>query len=100
MATRVHMEFNTLNNFGRASCKEHACQVSSNLAKWYWRRSRLNEKLTHGQWTTWCHKSSPCHFVTGELKIKTILKQNRTKNSLNEMIDAYIIKDNIAFNAM
>jgi hypothetical protein len=23
-------EFNSFNNFGRASCKEHACQVSIN----------------------------------------------------------------------
>jgi len=39
------MEFNSLKNFSTASCKEHACQVSLNLAKQFWWRSCLNEKV-------------------------------------------------------
>jgi hypothetical protein len=65
-------KFNYFNNFGRASCKKHACQVSLNLAKRYWRRSHLNEKViaqTYGLTNDkkQCHKSSPCHSVTAEL---------------------------------
>ena len=75
------MESNSLNNFGRASCKEHPCQVSSNLAKWVRRRCCLKKLLTDarthgrtdarthdGRRTSHGHNSSPCHYVTGELK--------------------------------
>jgi hypothetical protein len=42
-------EFNTLNNFGRASCKGQPCKVSTNLAEWFRRRSCLKIFLMHGQ---------------------------------------------------
>ena len=38
------LEFNLLNNSGRASPKEHPCQVSSRLAQWF-RRRRCLKKL-------------------------------------------------------
>ena len=44
------MEFNSLNNFGIASCKKHSCKVSTNLAEWLKRRSCLKKLLTH--WRT------------------------------------------------
>ena len=40
------LEFNLFSNFGRASHKEHPCQVSSSLAPWF--RRRCLKKL----WTT------------------------------------------------
>ena len=55
------LEFNLLNNFARASPKEHPCQVSSRLAQWF-RRRRCLKKLwtTHdGHRTLGYHKSSP-----------------------------------------
>jgi len=41
---KICMEFNSLNNFSTASCKEHACPVSSNFAKRYWRKIKLMEE--------------------------------------------------------
>jgi len=29
------------------------------------------DDVANGRRTTWCHKSSLCHYVTGELKLKT-----------------------------
>ena len=44
------VELNSLNNFGRASPKEHSCQVSWRLALWFWRRC-LKKLLTDvGYW--------------------------------------------------
>ena len=76
------MDRNHLNNFDRASPKQHSCEVSLKLAQCFRRRCLLNEKLTHGRTharthgrtddgrrTKGDHKSSPCHYVTGELKI-------------------------------
>ena len=40
------LEFNLLNNFGRASPKEHPCQVSSRLAQWFRRRKCLKKSWT------------------------------------------------------
>jgi hypothetical protein len=45
MATRVFHGIKSFNNFGRVLGKDHACQVSLNMAKRYWRRSHLNEKV-------------------------------------------------------
>ena len=47
MIYELWLEFNLLNNFGRASPKEHPCQVSSRMAQWF-RRRRCLKKL----WTT------------------------------------------------
>ena len=44
---QLWLKFNLLNNFGRASPKEHPCHISSRLAQWFWRR-RCLKKL----WTT------------------------------------------------
>ena len=57
------LEFNLLNNFGRASPKEHPCQVPSRLAQWF-RRRRCLKKLwtTHaGHWAI--TKAHHEHFV-------------------------------------
>ena len=40
------LEFNLLNNFGRASPKEYPCQVSSRLAQWFMRRRCLKKLWT------------------------------------------------------
>ena len=40
------VEFNLLNSFGRASPKEHPCQVSSRLAEWFRRRKCLKKLRT------------------------------------------------------
>ena len=66
------MEWNSLNNFERPSCKEHFCQVSLNLVERFRRRSCLKKLLTDGRTdarthartddgrrTTRCHNSSP-----------------------------------------
>jgi len=58
------VEFNSLNKFVRDSWKEHLCKVSTNLAKWFWRRSCLKTLLTHrrtnhGRQTQGHHISSP-----------------------------------------
>jgi hypothetical protein len=66
------MEFNSLNNFGRVSCKEHPCKVSTNLAMWFSRRSCLKKLLTDGQWMTDNGPSQKLNLKTlssGELKI-------------------------------
>ena len=57
------LEFNLLNNFGRASPKQHPCKVSSRLAQWF-RRRRCLKKLwtTHdGHWAI--TKAYHEHFV-------------------------------------
>ena len=57
------VEFNLLNNFGKASPTEHPCQVSSRLAQWF-RRRRCLKKLwtTHkGHWAI--TKAHHEHFV-------------------------------------
>jgi hypothetical protein len=54
------MEFHSYSNFGRASCKEHPCNlVSTNLTKWFKRGSCLKKLLMHGRWTMGHHISSP-----------------------------------------
>ena len=56
------LEFNLLNNFGRASPKEHPCQVSSRLAQWF--RRRCLKKLwtpDAGHWAI--TKAHHEHFV-------------------------------------
>ena len=62
-----------LNNFGRGPPKDHLCEISSKLGQGFRWNCRLSQKLTKGQTTDGQrtktdHKSSPCHFVTGELK--------------------------------
>ena len=65
------VEFNLLNNFGRASPKEHPCQVSSKLALWF-RSRRCLKKL----WTTHDGRRTLDDgrrtFGSGELKSSTI----------------------------
>ena len=58
--------------------KDHSCEVWSKPNQWFRRRCCLKELFTHartqthdGRWTKCDHKSSPCHYVTGELKSKT-----------------------------
>jgi len=53
------MEFTSLNNFGKALCKDHLRKVKK-MVKWYKMRSYLKALLTdgqiygrtHGRWTT------------------------------------------------
>ena len=55
------MDQNCLNNFGRGPPKDR-------FGKGFRRSCRLSQKLTDGRRVKTGHKSSPCHFVTGELK--------------------------------
>ena len=62
------VEFNSLHNFGRASLKEHLCQVSSRLAPLVYRIvDRWTDGQTKGQTdgrrTMTDHNISPQHFV-------------------------------------
>jgi hypothetical protein len=82
------MEFNFLKTFIRVSCKEHPCKVSTNLAKWFRRRSCLKKLLTDartddGQWAiTKAHLGLSLGILylsilwtlsTGQLKIKCFI---------------------------
>ena len=68
MATRVMIGIQSLEQLGRASPKEHPCQVSSRLALWF-RRRRCLKKL----WTTDIGRSQKLTISTlcsGEQKKK------------------------------
>ena len=60
---QLWLEFNLLNNVGRASPKEHPCQVSSRLSQWFRRRRRLKKLWTRdaGHWAI--TKAHHEHFV-------------------------------------
>ena len=75
------MEWNHLNNLYRAPSKEHLCKVWLLSHTWFWRRRCLSKLLTDdarrtthddGRQTQHDPKSSPWHYVPGELKIKQI----------------------------
>ena len=71
------MDRNYLNNFERGPTKDHSCEVWSKSNKWFRRcllKKLFTDEHTHGcmqnERRTKCdHKHSPCHYVTGELKI-------------------------------
>jgi len=72
--------FNSFNNFGRASCKEHPCKVTTNLAKWFKRRSCLKKLLTHGctdDWTMdggqWAITKAHLEDIVPRFSLKSIL---------------------------
>ena len=74
------MDWNHLNNFERGPNKDHCCEVWSNSNQQFRRRCHFQKSFTDGRmhpwmdarWTKCDHKSSPCHYVTGELKIKML----------------------------
>ena len=64
------MNQNQLNNFGRGQSKDHLCEIISKFGKGFRKSCCLSQLLqTEGPGTKINHKTSPCHFVTGELKI-------------------------------
>ena len=66
------MDQNHLNNFVRGPTKDHSCKVWSKSNQWFRRSCHLKKLFSdtwmHGRWTKCDHKSSPCHYVTGEQK--------------------------------
>ena len=58
-----------MNNFGRGPPKDHLCEIISKLGQGFTRSCHLSQLLTDERQTKTDHKSSPCHFVTGELKL-------------------------------
>ena len=66
-----------MNKLGKGPLVDATCKISNVWAFWFQRRRCLNKLLTHarthartddGRRTNWYHKSSPWHFVPGELK--------------------------------
>ena len=57
-----------MNNFGRGPPKDHLCEIISKLDVGFRRICHLSQLLTDGRRTKTDHKSSPCHYVTGEIK--------------------------------
>ena len=76
------MDKNHLNNFGRGPPKDHLCEIISKLVRGFRRSCRLSQLLKDGQTKT-NHKSSPCHFVTGELKM---CKKNHSLHSVYTLL--------------
>ena len=70
------MDPNYLNNFEWGPTKDHACEIWSKSKQWFRRRCYLKKLFTDAQTDrrlTKCnHKSSPCHYVTGEVIKKNI----------------------------
>ena len=63
------MDQNHLNSFGRGPPKDHLCEIISKLDSGFRRGCHLSQFLTDGRRQTKTDpKSSPCHYVTGELK--------------------------------
>ena len=59
-----------LNNFERGPTKDHSWKEISFEENVYGRTDRRTHRRTHDGRRTKCDpKSSPCHYVTGELKI-------------------------------
>ena len=85
------MEWNHLNNLYRAPSKEHLCKVWSLSHQWFWRWRCLSKLLTDdarrtthdgrhttdddGRQTQHDPKSSPWHYVPGELKLNATAPQ-------------------------
>ena len=69
----------TIYSYERGPTKDHSCEVWSKSKQWFRRRCRLKKLFTdarthghtHARRTKCDHKSSPCHYMTGELKNKT-----------------------------
>ena len=81
------VELNSLNNFGRASPKEHSCQVSWRLAKWFWRRRCLKKLLTDDRrWTLGDHNSSPLTLCA---KVSQKKKKRKSIEFLKETWDVW-----------
>ena len=62
-------------NFGRGPPKDHLCEIISKLDQGFRRSCHLSQLLTDGQRTKTDHKSSFCHYVTGELIKKSMFKE-------------------------
>ena len=71
------MDRNHWNSFERGPTKDHFCEVWSKFNQLFRRKYRLKKLFTVGRTDERTHdrqkcdhKSSPCQYVTGELKIK------------------------------
>ena len=77
-----------MNKLGKGPLVDATCQISNVWAFWFQRRRCLNKLLTHGRTharthartdngrrTNTYHKSSPWHFVPGELKTSRISRR-------------------------
>ena len=62
-------------NLGRGSPKNHLCEIISKLGFGFRKSRCLSQLLMDGRRTKTDHKTSPCHFVTGELKSLGIKNQ-------------------------
>ena len=56
----------------RGPTKDHSCKVLSKSNQWFRWRCCLKKLFTDVRRTKCDHKSSPCHYVTGELKTVNI----------------------------
>ena len=66
------MDQNHLNNFERGPTKDHSCEDWSKSNQWFKEEMSFEEIVygrTYARRTKCDHKSSPCHYVTGELKM-------------------------------
>ena len=57
-----------MNHFGRGPPKDRLCEIISKLDPGFRRSCHLSQLLTDRRRTKTDHKSSPCHYMTGELK--------------------------------
>ena len=73
------MDQNHLNDFGRGPHKDHLFETISELDMGFRRSCHLSQLLKeHKGWTKTDQKSSPCHYVTGELKTTSSLESKNT----------------------
>ena len=75
------MDQNHLNTFGRGPPKDHLCEIISKLDQGFRRSCHLSQLLTDGRQTKTDYKSSPCHYVTGELKTQSKGHNSEKKKS-------------------
>ena len=101
------MDQNLLNNFGRGPPKDHLCEIILKLDQGFRRSCHLSQlrktnsgssqvKLTDygrtdSRRTKTDHKSSPCLYVTGELKNELEQRFSRYIRKPQNVTDGYIV---------